>query len=86
MWVSVCWIYPRLLCINFITRPCQNSLVYDIEYPDMYEVITNNIECFDTSNYAPSDRFGMPLKNKEVIGLMKDECNGEFMTEFVGLR
>jgi len=60
--------------------------VYDIEYPDMYEVITKNIEYFDTSDYAPSNRFGMPLKKKEVIGRMKDECNGEIMTEFVGLR
>ena len=85
MQVSVCWIYPRLVCINFITRRCQNSLVYDIECPDMYEVIKNNREYFDTSDYAPSNRFGMPLKNK-VIGLMKDECNGEIMTEFVGLR
>jgi len=56
--------------------------VYDIECPDMYEVMKNNIEYFDTSDYAPSNRFGMPLKN----GLMKDECNGEIMTEFVGLR
>jgi len=61
-----------------------DSLVYDIECPDMYEVMKNN-EYFDTSDYAPSNRFGMPLKNK-VIGLMTDECNGEIMTEFVGLR
>jgi len=85
MQVSVCWIYPGLVCINFITRRCQNSILYDIECPVMYEVIKNNREYFDTSDYAPSNRFGMPLKNK-VIGLMKDECNGEIMAEFVELR
>ena len=40
---------------------------------------------FDTSNFE----IGRPLpkgKNKKVIGLMKDELDGQIMKEFVGLR
>jgi len=79
---------PKLIdpkCVKLLYMDT-DSLVYDIECPDMYEVIKSNIEYFDTSDYAPSNRFGMPLKNKKVIEPMKDECNGEIMTEFVGLR
>ena len=58
----------------------------DIKTEDFYEDIANDVEKrFDTSNYE----FNRPLpigKNKNVIGLMKDELGGKIMTEFVALR
>ena len=40
---------------------------------------------FDTSNYE-LDRPLPKGKNKNVIGLMRDELGGKIMTKFVGLR
>ena len=40
---------------------------------------------YDTSNYELK-RPLTKLKNKKVIGLMKDELGGKIMTKFVGLR
>ena len=40
---------------------------------------------FDTSNYK-EDNFLYSLENKKVLGKMKDECAGEIIDEFVGLR
>ena len=57
-----------------------------IKTEDFYEDIADNVEKrFDTSNYEV-DRSLPKGKNKEVIGLMKNELGGKIMAEFVALR
>ena len=63
-----------------------NSFVYDIRTEDLYaDVVNDVIDKFDTSNYGVVRP--LPIgKNKNVIGMMKDELGGKIMTEFVALR
>ena len=62
-----------------------DSFVYDIETEDFYKDIADDVEArFNTSGYC--DR-PLPVgKNKKVIGLMKDELEGQIMKEFIALR
>ena len=68
-----------------------DSLCYEIKTDDFYKDIAGDVEStFDTSDY-PKDHpaVAQGLKtgcNKKVIGMMKDECAGKQITEFVGLR
>ena len=62
-----------------------NFFVY-IKIDDIYKDIAENVEArLDTSNYE-LDRLLPKGKNKNIIGLMKDELCGKIMTEFVGLK
>ena len=63
-----------------------DSFVVNIKTKDFYKDIAENVkERFDTSTYI----YDRPLPtgvNKKVIGLMKDELDGDIITEFVALR
>ena len=63
-----------------------DSFRMSIKTNDFYKDIANDVEKrFDTSNYE-SNR-PLPIgKNKNVIGLMKDELGGKIIREFVTLK
>ena len=65
-----------------------DSLMYEIKTEDFYKDISADVEkMFDTSNYPKEHPSGIPTgKNKKVVGMMKDECGGKQIIEFVGLR
>ena len=65
-----------------------DSLCYEIETEDFFKDISSDVEAkFDTSAYRNDHPSGIKTGiNKKVIGMMKDECSGETMGGFVGLR
>lgn len=64
-----------------------DSLVYNIQTNDVYKDFKLNfLKHFDTSNYDCNNEFNLPIINKKVPGLFKDEMGGKIIKEFVGLR
>ena len=56
-----------------------DSAVYHIFSHNPYDLIRNNPDKFDTSDYPENNQYGIPLKNEKVIGIMKDKNNGKIM-------
>ena len=62
-----------------------DSTIYEINHDDIYQVMNEHRQRFDTPDY-PTDHFLHSNEFKKKLGLMKDECNGQKITEFIGLR
>uniref|UniRef100_A0A1B0F9F5 Uncharacterized protein n=1 Tax=Glossina morsitans morsitans TaxID=37546 RepID=A0A1B0F9F5_GLOMM len=76
--------YKENINLNYMDT---DSFIYDIETNDLYEDIGDDINYhFDTSAYPKENIFNFPLLNNRVLGMMKDECNGKIMKEFIDLR
>ena len=60
-----------------------DSLCYEIKNQDIYEIMKNNKDEFDLSNFTNNLYDGT---NKKVIGKFKDESADSPIIEFVGLR
>lgn len=64
-----------------------DSFIYHIETEDFYGDLKRSfMNFFDTSNFCVDNGYDLPLINKKVPGLFKDEMGGKIITEFVGLR
>lgn len=64
-----------------------DSFVYEIHTKDFYSDLKYQfLQYFDTSNYDAKNDFMIPLMNKKIPGLFKDEMGGQHITHFVGLR
>ena len=62
-----------------------DSLLFYCQTDDIYQDMLLSIEMFDTS-YYPVDHMLQSDHNKKSLGKMKDETNGQPISEFIGLR
>ena len=62
-----------------------DSLLFFCETDDIYKDMAESSDLYDTSDY-PCDHALYSVKNKKVLGKMKDETNGTPIAEYVGLR
>ena len=65
-----------------------DSLMYEMETPDLYRAIIDMKQHFDLSNINPSKPYYQHYfgANKAVLGKMKCEARGNPISDFVGLR
>ena len=65
-----------------------DSFIIYIKTEDFFEIISNDVErWFDKSDYDKNDKRLLPIgKNKNLLGLFKDELGGKIMTEVFVLR
>ena len=62
-----------------------DSLIYEIKAEDVYEDFYLDKDLFGFSDYLVKSKF-CDLKNKKIIGKIKDELKRKIIDEFVGLK
>ena len=62
-----------------------DNLLLEIETENVYKNMEANKDLYDTSDYPKDDQL-YSVKNKKVLGKMKDECAGTPIAECVFLR
>ena len=62
-----------------------DSFIYDIQTPDLYKDMADNMDAYVTSDYMV-DHPIHSTTNVKVLWKMKDECSSLTPQEFVGLR
>lgn len=76
--------YQEKICLCYTDT---DSFIYSIQTEDFYHDLKKHfLHFFDTSNFNSENVQKIPLKNKKIPGLFKDELGGELITEFIGLR
>lgn len=75
--------YGDKICLCYTDT---DSLLVSVQTDCFYTDMKQNIDRYDTSDYAENNPYGIPRRGKKVPGLFKDENNGKIMTHFVGLR
>ncbi len=76
---------PKYDCHAKLLFTDTESVCYEIKTNDVYQDMLQDIDLFDTSEYA-QDHPLYSLTNTKVLGKMKDETHGIPIQEFVGLR
>ncbi|KAK5637863.1 hypothetical protein RI129_000146 [Pyrocoelia pectoralis] len=77
---------------GFSVLDLSKTFLYEFHYNYILKKFKNNAQLLYTDtdsliySFARDNVYGLPLVNKKVPGLMKDENNGKIMLEFVGLR
>ncbi len=64
-----------------------DSFIYEIETKNIYTDIKPDVDkYFDTSNFSSNNIYGLPIKNKKIIGKWKIETGEKIILAFYGLR
>ena len=75
--------YDKNCKLMYMDTDC---FIYELKCKNFYKDVKKNLNLFDTSDYPKNNKYKIPLINKKTVGKFKDECAGNIITEFVGIR